>query len=241
MTIKPVRSIIRGATAFALALTIGACDSEAPPAGSEPSAEPKPIGEATPVSGPQMRILAFGDSLFAGYNVGEGESYPAVLESALRQQGIDARVTNAGVSGDTTQAGRERLAFTLDNLEQPPDLAIVELGGNDLLRAIPPAQIRENLAAILAELDRRGIPVLLMGMRAPPNLGADFVGQFDALYPALAEQYDAELVPFFLEAVYDHPQLIQPDRVHPTAEGIEALVAATVDEVVEALPEDPES
>src|SRR5690606_17775537 len=115
----------------------------------------------------------------------------------------DARVTNAGVSGDTTAAGLQRIAFVLDGLDAPPDLAIVELGGNDLLRGIAPAQTRENLSRILAELSRREIPVLLMGMRAPPNLGADFVGEFDALYADLARQYGADLVPFFLEPVYD--------------------------------------
>jgi len=227
--------------ALALALTLSACGSEAPPAPADAGeAREQPDAVPVPVTGPQVRVLAFGDSLFAGYNLADGESYPAVLEAALRQRGIDARVTNAGVSGDTTQAGWQRIGFALDNLSEPPDLAIVELGGNDLLRGIPPAQTRENLAAILAALDERGIPVLLMGMRAPPNLGADFVAQFDAIYPALSQRYDAELVPFFLEAVYDQPELIQPDRVHPTAEGVEALVAATLDEVVAALP-DPDA
>ena len=119
----------------------------------------------------------------------------------------------------------------------PPDLAIVELGGNDLLRGISPAETRENLAAILAELQERNIPVLLMGMRAPPNLGEAFVSEFDGLYPDLAERYGAALVPFFLEPVYDKPALIQEDRIHPTAEGIEALVAATADDVAAALPD----
>jgi acyl-CoA thioesterase-1 len=188
------------------------------------------------VTGPERRILAFGDSLFAGYGLEEGQSYPARLEAALRERGINAQIINAGVSGDTTAAGRQRLSFVLDGLAEAPDLVIVELGGNDLLRAIPPAETRANLQAILEELQRREVPVLLMGMRAPPNLGAAFVKEFDGLYPALAQQYDAALVPFFLEAVYARPDLNQPDRVHPTAEGIDALVAATLDEVAEALP-----
>jgi len=190
-----------------------------------------------PASGPERRILAFGDSLFAGYQVGERESYPAQLEATLRGMGINARVTNAGVSGDTSAAGRQRLGFVLDGMAGPPELVIVELGGNDLLRAIPPGQTRENLAAILAELQERRIPVLLMGMRAPPNLGEAFVREFDGLYPALAERFDTALVPFFLEPVYDKPALILPDRIHPTAEGIEALVVATADDVAGALPE----
>ncbi len=221
-----------GLLAFALALA--GCGGEAPAPAPEESAAAEP--QAVAVGGPPMRILAFGNSLFAGYNVGEDESYPAVLEAALRRRGIDAHVTNAGVSGDTTQAGLQRLAFVLENDVEAPDLAIVELGGNDLLRGIPPAETRRNLEAILAALEERGIPVLLMGMRAPPNLGADFVRAFDAIYPELAAETGAELVPFFLEPVYDRPELIQPDRVHPTAEGIEALVAATADAVIEALP-----
>ena len=227
-----------GWTIFAAVLLTGCGeDPPAPQPGAKVVVEADGyLAEPSPVTGPQRRILAFGDSLFAGYGVGEGESYPARLEAALRSRGIDARVTNAGVSGDTTAAGRQRIGFVLDGLAAPPDLAIVEFGGNDLLRAIAPAETRENLAAILDELARREIPVLLMGMRAPPNMGAAFVAEFDGLYPALAERHDAVLVPFFLEPVYDQPALIQPDRVHPTAEGIEALVAATADEVAEALP-----
>ncbi len=189
------------------------------------------------VAGPERRILAFGDSLFAGYRVGERESYPAQLEAALRGQGHNVRVINAGISGDTSAAGLQRIEFVLDSLPAPPDLAIVELGGNDLLRGISPAETRENLRAILAELQERRIPVLLMGMRAPPNLGELFVRDFDRLYPELAQRYGAALVPFFLEPVWDKPELIQQDRVHPTAEGIEAIVAATIDDVATALPD----
>jgi len=191
-----------------------------------------------PLSGPRRHILAFGDSLFAGYGLGEGESYPDRLQTALRAQGINAQVANAGVSGDTTAAGRQRLAFVLDAQEVQPDLVLLELGGNDLLRGLPPAQTRENLDAMLAELAKRGIPVLLMGMRSPPNAGPEFQAAFDAIYPELAEKHGAMLVPFFLESVYDKPALIQPDHVHPTAQGIEAIVAATASAVAEALPED---
>ncbi|MXP14633.1 arylesterase [Altererythrobacter confluentis] len=190
--------------------------------------------------GSERQILAFGDSLFAGYNVDKGESYPARLEAALRARGINARVANAGVSGDTSAAGLQRLAFTLDAQKVQPELVILELGGNDLLRNLPPSETRANLAAMLDELARRKIPVLLMGMRAPPNLGADFVREFDGAYPALARQYGAALVPFFIEPVFDRPELIQPDRIHPTAEGIEVLVASTVGKVADALPEKPE-
>lgn len=226
------------AMALLAALALAGCGEPAAPAAQPDRAvTPAPATAPIPVMGPERRILAFGDSLFAGYNVSREESYPARLQAALRARGINAQVTNAGVSGDTTAAGRARLAFTLDRQEVKPDLFILELGGNDLLRSLPPAQTRENLAAMLAELRRREIPVLMMGLRAPPNLGEDFVAQYDAIFPELSREYGAQLVPFFLEAIYDQPQLIQPDRVHPTAEGIEALVADTVDEVVEALPE----
>jgi acyl-CoA thioesterase-1 len=231
-----------GIFTIAVAALLAGCSEaeEASPAAaptSQDSAALTAAVEPAPVTGPERHILAFGNSLFAGYRLGEGESYPDKLEDALRARGINARVSNAGVSGDTTAAGRQRIEFVVDGLGERPDLAIVELGGNDLLRGIPPTQTRENLAAILAELRERRIPVLLMGMRAPPNLGADYLAEFDAIYPVLAEEYDAALVPFFLEAVWDRPQLIQPDRIHPTAAGIDALVAATLDEVVGALPE----
>lgn len=223
--------------AVVLALALAACggepDTPATEAAGSAAATPAP---APALSGPEQRILAFGDSLFAGYNVGEGESYPAQLEAALRAQGLNVRVTNAGVSGDTSAAARQRVGFVLDEMGRAPDLAIVEFGGNDLLRGLPPSETRANLDAILAELKQRNIPVLMMGMRAPPNLGADYVRQFDGIYPDLARRHGTHLVPFFLEAVYDKPALIQPDRIHPTAEGIAALVGATTDEVAQALP-----
>lgn len=236
----------RGWPPLLLALVLSACGNDASnapePAAAETAASSEGevdcfVVESTlPEPSYEHTILAFGDSLFAGYGVCPDQGYPEVLQLALQTREIDARVIDAGVSGDTTAAGLRRIEFVLDGLEAPPDLAIVELGGNDLLRGIAPEQTRANLSGILAELDERDIPVLLMGMRAPPNLGEAFVADFDALYADLARQYDAALLPFFLEPVYDKPELIQPDRVHPTAEGIEALVAATVDEVTEALP-----
>jgi len=201
-----------------------------------------PIGASAPVApsavaGPELRILALGDSLFAGYGLQQGEGYPERLEEALRERGVNARVSNAGVSGDTSAAGLQRLGFVLDNEKETPDLALVELGANDMLRGIPPEQTRANLDAILTELDRRGIPAVLMGLRAPPNLGSAYVAQFDAIYRELAQKHDAALVPFLIEAVWGRPELIQADRLHPTAQGIDALVDATIGGVAEALPE----
>lgn len=221
-----------------LAAALAACGGEAPATqeGSQ-NATGLPVPEDIPVMGPERRILAFGDSLFAGYNLADHESYPAQLEQALRAGGINARLIDAGVSGDTTDDGRQRIAFTLDKLEKPPELAIVELGGNDILLTLPPKETRSNLEAILRELKERDIPILLMGMRAPPNLGAEFQNSFDSIYPDLAKKYDAALVPFFLEPLIDKPELIQSDRIHPTAEGISQLVAFTSDAVKNALPE----
>ena len=229
--------ICRGGTIGA-ALLLAACADDAPSAPAETEqARNEPAAEAE-VPGEERRILAFGDSLFAGYGLAEDEGYPEKLEAALRARGINARVADAGISGDTTAGGRQRIAFVLDAMERAPDLALVELGGNDLLRGLSPAEARANLGAILAELQSRGIPAVVYGMRAPPNAGPEYQAAFDAMYPELARQYEAVLVPFFMEPLLGRPEWVQPDRIHPTAEGIDAMVAATVDAVAEALPED---
>lgn len=213
---------------------LAACGSGAPPA--EPAQE-QAVAAEQPVMGPERHVLAFGDSLFAGYNVAQDDSYPAKLQAALRARGVNARVVNAGVSGDTSAAGRQRLAFTLDAQDPKPDLVILELGGNDLLRGLSPEETRANFVAMLDELKRRGIPVLLMGMRAPPNYGPEYQQAFDALYPALAKEYGTAFIPFWLESIYRDQSLFQQDRIHPTEEGIEALVGATVEQVAGAIPE----
>jgi acyl-CoA thioesterase I len=224
--------------AMALALALAACSGEAEEGARAPEAGAAAEAElpAIPVMGPERRILAFGDSLFAGYGLKDGESYPARLEAALRNKGVNAAITNAGVSGDTSAAGLQRLKFTLDAQPEEPDLFILELGGNDLLRGISPDQTKANIGAMLAELKARGIPVLLMGMRAPPNYGPEYQAQFDGLYRDLAKQHGAALIPFWLEDIYREPDLFQSDNIHPTAEGIERLVAATLGEVEGALP-----
>jgi len=221
--------------ALGLALLLGACGKGEPPA-PPPTAAVSDAPPEIPVMGREVRILALGDSLFAGYGLRSDESYPARLEAALRARGINARVANAGVSGNTTADGLARLKFTLDNQPQPPELALVELGANDMLRALSPDDARANLDAILAEFGRRKVPVVLMGMLAPPNLGADYRRKFDTIYPDLAKKHGAMLVPFFLQSVIAHPDLIQQDRLHPTAPGIEAIVADTVDRVAGAVP-----
>lgn len=193
----------------------------------------KPI---IPVMGPERPILAFGDSLLAGYGVKDGESYPAKLEAALRARGINARITNVGISGETTGEGLQRLAATLDVQPVKPELVILSLGANDIFRARPPAETRTNLGQILRILKDRGIRVLLLGMLAAPDLRADYARDFNPIYPSLAHEYGVELVPFFLQPLVDKPDLLQDDHVHPTALGIEEMVAATVDDVAQALP-----
>lgn len=217
-----------------LATILAACGQEQPapqPTASDPAAMPAP-----PVMGDELLIVALGDSLFAGYGLEPGQSYPARLEAALRARGINARIVNAGVSGDTTADGLQRLEFLLDSQPKAPALVLVSLGGNDMLRAVPPEQTRANIDALLAKLNARKVPVLLLGMKAAPNLGADYQGKFDPIYPELAKKHGAGLVPFFLAPVFDRPQLIQADHIHPTLQGIDELVGSTVDQVAKALP-----
>lgn len=182
-------------------------------------------------------VLAFGDSLYAGYGLKAGESFTHELERVLASQGIKASVHNAGVSGDTTAGGLQRLAFTLEGLPRKPDLAIVGLGANDMLRGIDPATTRQNLDQILAELDRREIPIVLTGMLAAPNLGRDYGARFNAIYPDLAGKYDAALDPFFLEGVVTNPALMLGDRVHPSAAGINLIVKRVAPIVAARLKE----
>ncbi|MEM9501760.1 MAG: arylesterase [Pseudomonadota bacterium] len=224
------------------ALALAACSENAEDAAAVPASTAAGIDvddslPTIPVMGPQRRIIAFGDSLFAGYGLSPEESYPSKLEAALRVQGVNADIVNAAVSGDTSAAGQQRLAFTLDAQEEKPDLFILELGGNDLLRGLSPEETRANFVAMLDELAAREIPVLLMGMRSPANYGEEYQAQFDAMYADLAREYDAALIPFWLEDIYQDQSLFQSDRIHPTAEGIERLVESTLDEVSEALPE----
>jgi acyl-CoA thioesterase-1 len=171
-------------------------------------------------------VMAFGDSLYAGYGVKQDESFPAQLEKALSAKGLKVSVHNAGVSGDTTAAGLQRLAFALDGLPRKPDLVILGLGGNDMLRGISPDQTETNLEAMLAELKKRDIEVVLTGIIAAPNLGRDYAGRFNPIFVKLAEKYDAGLYPFFLDGVITDPKLMLPDGIHPNPQGIAKVVAA---------------
>ena len=180
-------------------------------------------------------VWALGDSLTEGYGLPPNQGFPAQLQAALRRARVDARVANGGVSGDTTAQALARLRWGLRGLGAAPDLVIVELGANDMLRGLPPAEAERNLDAILAELTRRRLPVLLTGMRASPNLGADYARDFDALYPRLAAKYRVRLYPFFYAGVVGNRALIQADGLHPNARGVAIITAAMLPAVAAAL------
>lgn len=216
------------------ALLLASCTKDAPT--PEPSATPVAlVSDPAPLMGPEKRVLAVGDSLFAGYGLNPGESWPSKVEAALRARGVNAKVSNAGVSGDTSAAGAQRFAFVLASQKPAPDLVIVEFGGNDVLRGLPPKETRKNIETMLAEAKKQGVPVLLMGMLAPPNLGPDFKAEFEPIYPELAKKYGAKLVPFFLAPVQGKPELIQADHIHPTAKGVEEIVKVNAGDVAKAL------
>ena len=187
------------------------------------------LGAAEPAP---LRILAFGDSLVHGYGLAADETFPVQLERALSENGHRVEVLNGGNSGDTTAAGLARLDWTLADR---PNLAIVELGANDGLRGIDPGETYRNLDAILSRLKAEGIPVLLAGMLAPRNLGADYAQAFDAVYPRLAEAHGVALYPFFLDGVAMQPELNQADGIHPNAAGVALLVERILPSVVRLI------
>ena len=206
--------------------------------GSNPVAENKAQAQETAkVQAYDRLVVAFGDSLYAGYRLAPNEGLAPQLQAALQADGINARVHNAGVSGDTTAAGKTRLAFVLDNLDRKPDLVVLGLGGNDMLRGIKPAETKANMVAMLDELKRRDIPVVLTGMLAAPNLGQDYGNAFNAIFPQLAKQYDAPLYPFFLEGVVTDGALMLPDNIHPNAKGVSRVVEGLSPLVEAALKE----
>jgi acyl-CoA thioesterase-1 len=191
------------------------------------------IGASAPAERPL--VLAFGDSLTAGYGLDQGLGFVPQLQATLRRQGIAAIVADGGVSGDTSEAGKARLGWTLDGLERKPDLVILELGANDMLRGLDPALTERNLEAMMAELDRRHIPVLIAGMRAAPNLDPAYIARFEAIYPALARKHGAALYPFFLDRVAAQRGMQQPDGMHPTFEGVKRIALGIAPAVKQAL------
>jgi acyl-CoA thioesterase-1 len=184
-------------------------------------------------------IWAFGDSLTAGYGLPPSQGFTAQLQQALNRAGVSATVRNGGIAGDTAAQGRARLLWGLRGLGAKPDLVIVELGANDMLRGLPAAQAQMNLDLILTELERRGLTVLLVGMKAPPNLGADYRRPFDAMYATLARRHAVALYPFFLDGVAGNRALIQADGLHPNARGVSVIVQRLVPTVRQALRHRP--
>lgn len=183
-----------------------------------------------------LKLVAVGDSLSAGFGLPGSAAFPAVLEQALRQKGVQVEIVNAGVSGDTAQGGLERLDWSVPD---GTDGVILELGANDALRGLDPEATERALDAILSRLKARNIPVLLTGMYAPRNLGPDYAKRFDGLFPRLAERYGLVLYPFFLDGIAGDRALNQPDLLHPTAEGVRVIVQRilpTVERFLSALP-----
>ena len=231
------RNIILYVAAALLFQSLAACSPGADSAPAQSEAQ-QTAGASTAAATPavdEKLVLAFGDSLYAGYQLGSKEGLAPQLEQALDASGTPAQVVNAGVSGDTSAAARQRLAFTLDGLPRKPDLVLVGLGGNDMLRGVDPVQTRANLTAILDELQRREIPAMLTGMLAAPNLGPDYRAAFESIYPDLARRYDAPLYPFILEGVLGQNALMLPDRIHPNPQGVQVMVEGLTPVVRAAL------
>ena len=179
------------------------------------------LAHAGPAVARTLRLVALGDSLTAGLGLPPGKAFPDRLQAALRAEGLDVDVVNAGVSGDTAADGLARYDWAVP---ADADALIVELGANDMLRGLPPKSTKRALAAILDKARAAHLPVLIAGMRAAPNLGADYGRDFAAIYPDLAEAYGDPLYPFFLDGVAADPKLNQKDGLHPTAEGVNVIV-----------------
>ena len=180
------------------------------------------IAVGTAVAPQPIKILAMGTSLTQGYGLPPGTEFTVQLQAALKREGIDATVTNAGVSGDTTAGGLARLDWSLAD---HPDAVILELGSNDMLRGIAPSETERNLRAILDKLKTDHVKVLLTGMHAQRNLGTDYVREFDSIYPRLAGDYHVLFYPFILDGVALNPKLNQADGMHPNPAGVKVMVA----------------
>jgi acyl-CoA thioesterase I len=178
--------------------------------------QPTPGGEAKPI-----KLVVLGDSLSAGLGLPGQAAFPARLQKALSDKGLDVEISNAGVSGDTSSGGRDRLDWSVPDGTEG---VILELGANDALRGIDPKITREALFDIVSRLQARGIPVMVCGMLAPPNYGSDYAAQFNAIYPDLAKSFGVPLYPFFLDGVAGDMKLNQADGMHPTAEGVDIIV-----------------
>lgn len=230
------QSALYGALLLICQVLVG-CDATPIPKTTEQAGE-APGAARGAQSEPNRLLVAFGDSLYAGYGLEPKAGFAPILQQRLRDRGYAVSVLNAGVSGDTTAAGRARLSFVLDNAPQKVEMVILGLGGNDMLRGIAPMETRANLSAMLSELRKRDIDVVMTGMLAAPNLGADYAAKFNAVYPDLARQYDAPLYPFFLEGVVTRRDMMLPDGIHPNAQGISEIAGRVAPTVAAALDEE---
>lgn len=220
----------------------GGCEREEPEQQNPaPQARAATPGETVRTTRPAdlPRVVFLGDSLTAGLGLPAEEAFPALIGEMLEEEGLAARIVNAGVSGDTTAGGLRRLDWLL---RQSPDVIVVGLGGNDGLRGLDVSASRENLAAIVRRSRDAGARVLLLGMMVPPNYGPEYTRQFREIYPQLARELDVPLVPFLLEGVGGERALNQPDGIHPTAEGHRVVaqnILPHVRELVRASPSTP--
>lgn len=189
-----------------------------------------------PGSAEPVKIVGFGDSLMAGYQLDAGQSFPEKLEAALTARGHDVVIANAGVSGDTSSGGVSRLDWSVPD---DTDLVILELGANDMLRGIAPALTQKNLSAMIERLQERDIDVILAGMVAAPNLGADYAAQFDPIFARLAETYHLPLYPFFLDGVAAERALLLDDGMHPNAAGVDTMVERFLPLIEDVLADGP--
>ncbi|MBY5649575.1 arylesterase [Rhizobium leguminosarum] len=190
---------------------------------------------ATAANARTINLVGFGDSLMAGYQLPPGDGFPEKLQAALKAKGLDVAIANAGVSGDTTTGGLARIDWSVPD---GTDGVILELGANDALRGIPPEESEKNLDQMIARLKARGIAVLLVGMMAPPNMGADYAARFNPIYQKLSDKYGVRLYDFFLDGVALDAGLKLDDGMHPNARGVDVMVEkmeADVTNFVEAI------
>ena len=223
----PLRWLARGSLHLLVLLTLvtgGACGS-----GSEPSVPPQTLVPASvPTPAPTAaatKVVVLGDSISAGLGLPADQAFPAIVEAMLQAEGLDIDVQNAGVSGDTSTAGAARVDWLL---KQDPQILVVELGGNDLLRGQPVAVTQARLGEIVQAGRAAGAEVILLGISAPGSVGADHKAAFDAIYPAVATEHGATLLPDFLSGLMERPDLLQSDGLHPTADGQKRLAEVLV-------------
>ncbi len=190
------------------------------------------MGSALPARADPVRIVGFGDSLMAGYQLGPGDGFTDRLQAVLTENGFDVAVANAGVSGDTSTGGLARLDWSVPD---GTDLVILELGANDALRGISPEITRQNLDAMILSLKKRGIAILLAGILAPPNMGPDYEAAFNPIYRDLADKHELTLYPFFLDGVTTQKDKLLADGMHPNVDGVTVMVAGILPQIIGML------